>query len=434
MTGSRRRLASLALLACLVTMAGCTYGVGESEPAAPSAEGSTPTIESVSLANSSLDLPADRILADLQAVLEADIDSPPVQVVELPVEAGGDEADDAEEDADEDGGSVTFQQTPYRFAEHVALDELGSNGTTRVDGGIASGATTAFGTVRLVVANASRAEQEKLLVHEYTHAIQFDAELIQWSPLEFFSDIPTDEAQVKWALAEGGAVWVTDQYIEAHMPDNVTLQSTEMAEVYEDSRVGTRFQLARYHLGAIGIDRHVDDPAELRDFYSGPLPNSTEQLIHGYTPAEEPITRLPVEATDGDGWTVQDPGDEDRLGELVVRVALSKELSLDEAATAAAGWGSDHLVEFERNDTAGFAWVTRWDDPANASEFESALATYVERRDTGEDLAFGVDRPGDETVVLYSGPPAFVDAAWAEVDGDVGDGSPGVRVGVAENG
>jgi len=397
-----RSPARLALVAVLVALAGCTYGVGGASPAAPNAGGDATPVEgpatgvsTVSLENSSLSLPADSIFARVETLTGEDVQAPPVQV--LRGRSAG-------------GGAFSFPQTPYGFVEDMGMTGVAAGGDS------AAGMTDGFGQVFLVAGDATRVDQTKVLVHEYVHVVQIRGDLLPWDLADLQGNVPTDEAQTKLALTEGAAVWVTDRYVERHMGPNVTLQSTEMARAYESARVGGRFFVARYHFGAQGVDHRVDDPSQLRDLYRGPLPETTEQLIHGYAPSEEPMDRVAVDATGGGGWTVDDPDDEDRLGELFVRVALSKELSLDAAAAAADGWGYDRLLEFERDDASAFAWVTRWDDAANATAFESAFRTYADRRQTGPDQAFRTARVDDETVVVYSGPPTVVAEATATVE------------------
>lgn len=423
MGGSRSRLATVVVA---LLLAGCTYGVGGTDTVAPTAGSDGPPdaaasevdgapVEPVSLENSSLSLPADRILADVEGLLGEDVERPRIEVLEPPAPDGGGDT--------ESNATVYFAQTPYRFAEHLALDEVGVDGGAE---GLATGTTNQFGFVRLQVADATRAQQEKLLVHEYVHVVQVRSGMFPWSLGDLAGNMPTDEAQAKWALTEGAAVWATDRYVDRHMAATVRPQSAVMADQYERAAVGSRFFLARYHLGATGVDRHLEDPADLRSLYRPPIPNTTEQVIHGYGPGEEPMDPVTVDASAGDGWAPVDTVDEDRLGELFVRVALSKELSLNESASAAAGWGYDRLVTYERPDDVGFAWVTRWDDSANATEFARAFETYADRRATGDAHAFGLERAGDEVVVVYSGPPSFVEAASADADGET------VHVRVAE--
>jgi len=385
--------ARFALLAVVLAVSGCVAAAPTAD--ARPADGNA---TQVTLENSTLDLDAARTFAEIESLVDEDLPAdPPVYVLR---------------GRDAGSGALSYPYTPYGFLEDLALTDVGPGG----DG--AAGLTDGTGTVYLVAGNRSHATNVKVLAHEFVHAIQFRAELLPWSQASLQGNVPTDLAQTRLALTEGSAVWVTDGYVRRHMAANVTLQSTEIRRAYEDARVGGRYFLARYHFGFRGVDRRLDDPSELRELFEPPVPNTTEQLLHGDTPADEPPRRFEVEAADAGEWTVREPDDEDVMGELFVRVALSKELSLAEAADAAAGWGYDRLIEYERDDESAFAWITRWDDPANASAFATAFETYTDRRETADELTFGVRSVGDDVVVVYSGPPAFVDAARASVDGE----------------
>lgn len=390
----------LTLLAVVVALAGCAVAA----PPMAAGQSSDDGITQITLENSSLDLDAERHFDRVGALVGANLSEyPPVYV--LQGEGAG-------------SGAFSYPYTPYGFVRHLGLTDV------RPGGDRAGGLTDGFGTVYLVPGDRSHLYQVTVLVHEYVHVIQISGELLPWSQADLQGDIPTDLAQTRLALTEGPAVWVTDRYIERHLPENVTLQSTRMRRAYRHARVGGRYFIARYHFGYLGVDRRIDSPTQLRELYEEDVPNTTEQLIHGYTSEEEPPREFAVDAAKGDSWTVHNPADEDVMGELFVRVALSRNVDRDAAAAAADGWGYDRLVEFERNDTAGFAWVTRWDDPANASEFEAVFETYTERRETPSNLTLRVERFAPEYVVVYSGPPAFVERAETSRTDD------GVRVGV----
>lgn len=383
------RRGRLALLAIAIALAGCAV-------AAPTADDA---VRQVTLENSSLDLEADRIFADVERLVDENVSTrPPVYV--LRGETAGND-------------SFAYPYTPDGFVQDLALTDVRSGGDS------AAGFTDGFGTVYLIPGEQSRQERLTVLVHEYVHVIQTRRGLLPWTRTALQGNIPTDLAQTRLALIEGPAVWVTDAYVRRHLPDDVTTQSTRLRRAYERARVGGRFFLARYHFGYLGVDRRIDSPDELRELYAPPVPNTTEQLIHGYDPGAEPPLRFAVDAEGGGGWTVADPADEDVMGELFVRVALSRNLPLEAAADAADGWGYDRLVEYERNGTDGYVWITRWDDPANATAFERAFGTYVGRRSTGPDESFRVERLAETFVVVYSGPPSFTESASTARTADV---------------
>lgn len=397
MSPRRGRLALLAV-AIALALAGCAVAA----PTAGDAAGDG--LRQVALENSSLDLEADRIFAEVERLVGENVSGRPSVYVLRGETVGND--------------SFAYPYTPYGFVQDLALTEVAPGGDD------AAGVTDNFGRVYLIPGQQSRHERRTVLVHEYVHVIQTRRGLLPWRRSSLGGDIPTDLAQTRLGLIEGPAVWVTDAYVRRHLPANVTNQSTRMRLAYERARVGGRYFLARYHFGYLGVDRRIDSPDALRGLYAPPVPNTTEQLIHGYGPAEEPPRRFDVDAGGGGDWTGADPTDEDVMGELFVRVALSRNLSIEAAADAADGWGYDRLVEYERNGTDGYVWITRWDDPENATVFEGAFETYVDRRSTGPEESFRVERLSETFVVVYSGPPAFTQSATTARTAD------GVRVSV----
>jgi hypothetical protein len=110
------------------------------------------------------------------------------------------------------------------------------------------------------------------------------------------------------------------------------------------------------------------------------LPFSTEQILHAskYSQREAPV-RLTLAATPGD-TTIY----EDDLGELETRVALQTWGSPDaEAISAAAGWNGDRFRVLGTRNGTGIIWVTAWDTPQDAIEFERSLRRSWERAAAG---------------------------------------------------
>jgi hypothetical protein len=114
-------------------------------------------------------------------------------------------------------------------------------------------------------------------------------------------------------------------------------------------------------------------------------PQSSEQILHPekYDARERPVSieALPPHAF-GDDWN---EAGADVLGELGVRAWLARAVSEEVAARAAAGWGGDRAVLYERAasvDAAAprpvgppartptfVAWSTVWDDVTDAEDF-----------------------------------------------------------------
>jgi hypothetical protein len=397
--GSRLRVGVLALA---LLLAGCTLGGGPGGPLAPAAEEptatpgpnsteQTPAARSVTLENHSLSLDAANVFSRVEGLVGEDVQEPPVRVI-----------------VNESSGPVSpgFTHTPYRFAQYLDLDNVSAGGPS------AAGLTDGLGRVYIIPGSGPRSVLTQVLVHEFVHVVQFRSGMLPWASPAAGNDT-TDAAMVRLALTEGPAVYVTDEYTEEYLAGaNVTSQSAQMARLYADSYPGGRFRAAPYYFGSQYVHHRLDDPSELRSLYDD-LPATTEQLLHNDSAPGDPYQPLVVDASGGGGWVVSDPEDVDIMGELFVRIALSRSLNRSTAAEAAAGWGVDRVITYEQGDTAGFAWVLRWDDPANATEFGAAMDTYINRRPTGADLSLRTEAVGEETVAVFLGPPGFVDAATA---------------------
>ncbi|WP_089869409.1 hypothetical protein [Halogranum rubrum] len=159
-------------------------------------------------------------------------------------------------------------------------------------------------------------------------------------------------------------------------------------------------------------------------------PKTTEEVLHNLSPETEPPTPLSVsvESDSSDGSAAANDwkrlGD-DQMGELFLRVALREELSRSAAVSGADGWGNDTQIEFTSEGRTGYAWALRWDDTANATEFETVLTEYLDSRaekrgetwvdtEDGETSHFRSIRAGADIVVVFAGHEEFVDGATAE--------------------
>jgi len=272
----------------------------------------------------------------------------------------------------------------------------------------------------------SPTEQRVVLAHEYAHVLQYDTDAfgrVQAGVREGDGN----RRQVYVAVVEGAASYVGARYA-AGQPDVPARDRSWAAFTDGRSRLGT-YLVAPYFFGERYVRGRIDDPANLSAVYDRP-PTTTEQVIHGYEPGEEPARPLSVATeTPEDSGLVTETAHP--RGELFVRVLLEGQLARDRAARAAAGWGADRLVVV-RNATApgadpGYAWVLRWDDADEAEEFAAAMGTYLDRRGTRTDgrwtagnATFDLRRVNPETVAVVAGSASFVDGvAVRGTDADV---------------
>lgn len=311
-------------------------------------------------------------------------------------------------------GDTTFAPTvevrplPDRTNEfsYVSPPEFGQRmgvGTARFDPANVTnpgGMEGMDGSVVVYPVNGSGPEVEAVLAHEYEHLLQ--------------PDQVADDPTVDTAITEGGAAYVEAEYADRYL--SAVDPVADLRDAYLNaSRGGDRYRLAHYYFGYRYVDARIDSPRNLSTVYLDP-PETTEELLHGLPPGSEPPASLPVVANGSTGhqW---------RMGELFLRVSLSTELGESDAAAAAAGWGNDVLVTDDEG--AGYVWLVRMDDEADAAELATAFQRFLDEKATRDgDLwradgdAYRLDRVDEETFALVVGEPGFVRDAAVSGDGE----------------
>lgn len=358
-------------------------GEEETDGAESSDDGSRPEAETTDEADEILPVDVYETYDRVRAMFGSDAEMPRVEVSNL-----NEELEDVYE----------ARQDPFQDALNMTETEIDTENARGL----------AWSDENRIVVDpneATDADIEQTLVHEYAHSIQFSDGWYPQPRLDGETATSTDYRIVETALVEGSAVWVTDRYSREYQADDVRLQSERLAREYETAPDGDRYFRAPYHYGNRYVDRRIDDPTDLERVYEAP-PVTSEQLVHDFDPDEERPTDLDVRPSAAEHWTVQR---NDRLGELFVRVALETELDGERAADAAEGWGNDRLVGFHDGDEWGFVWVTHWDAAEDADEFEAAFEGTLDERTDADAGATTVDRHDDRTVIVTVGSDAFRD-------------------------
>jgi len=269
--------------------------------------------------------------------------------------------------------------------------------------------------------DAGPATLEATLAHESVHVVQFRREV--FAAVRSPGSGP-DASATTTAVTEGAAVFVADAYWRRYLADEPRAGGRPAASirgVYANATGIGRWTAAPYRFGYRYVRERAGSPSSVASVYDDP-PATTEQVLH--PGVEEGPVALDARAVDTETW--EDDGAERRMGELFVRVVLSTGLSERRAAAGADGWGEDARIGFVNATGArGYAWVLRFDDAANATEFEDALDGSLSARNltrdggvwSGDGRAFRPVRVDDRTVVVFAGAPAFVRAADAGTDG-----------------
>jgi hypothetical protein len=248
---------------------------------------------------------------------------------------------------------------------------------------------------------------ERLVVHEQFHTIQFQQGWI--------ADLDRDTADGRLAnqgVIEGTAVWVTGEYVERYEGPDAPSGYGRYLDSVEDGPDGNRLLNSPYLFGARWTEHHLDDPANVSWAYDN-RPETTEQVMHNLTPAEEPPLPVDLDVQSEEYFD----RDGDRMGELYAWATLRGELSANRSRTAAAGWGGDELrmVADTTGEVESLAWALRWDSERDADEFAAAAADWVNERDGNASFRFV--RANDTVTLLLAGDEAFVDDADVSLDG-----------------
>ena len=368
-----------------------------------STETPTPGPDEVSVSGGSLSVDPDSVWRSVQTTMGVDIEqAPSVSVNTL--------ADLREQ-----------RRQRSRLAATTFFETMGirtpQNPLSHLDQDF-GGLTYPSGSVELYLGeNVTADETRCLLAHEFAHVVQFEQ---NWdhtlsSSLEADPDRigGLDSALVTRSLLEGTALAVEKAYVDyyAEVPPCGQSERDAYRDWYRNGSAYSTYLGAPY---VVGLE-YVESIGASAEYLSGIVdspPATTEQLLHpGSDDAPLPLS-LTVN-TSNSSWFSWDAVP---MGELVVQTALSANLSLDRAADAAAGWGNDSMVTFQRGADRGFVWVTRWDDAANATEFETAFEDYLADRgnlvdgmwETADGTHWRLVRTTEETISIVVGPEPFV--------------------------
>lgn len=397
-------------IACvlLVILAGCGAVVDAPPAETESTPTSTPAETDVSVEGGSYPVDAQPVFERVLNLTDQRVPAPTVQI----------------EDPDDASPNILDRSTSqFRSALGVVPPER-----TNDSGSQLTGYTPSDGeTVHIydgILENETVAEST--LAHEYVHTVQFrtDWGSTMWGrQSRDGGEITHDGRLTYYMVLEGSAQYVQHHYEARFLPNAPGSESFGQA-AYENASAHARLNLARYVLGGQYVNDTVDSTADLAEIHTD-SPVSSEQVLHRN---DDPVSELSVDANDVGEWDSE--WAQDRQGELFVKIALRTELNRSTATDAAHGWGNDRRITYERGNGTATAWVLRWDDAENATEFEGAFTEYLGAKatqngssweQTNGKATYRLQRVTDRTTVVYLGNESFVrDAnATAVADGEL---------------
>ncbi len=284
----------------------------------------------------------------------------------------------------------------------------------------------------------SQFRDKSLLVHEFTHALQdqhFDLmKLLSRKPYDF------DRSEALFALIEGDAMNVQRRFEQGKAYESLPIDAVAKQEDgrFQDYRktMGEFFQPLltetfefRYRDGSRFVEavRRQRGERGVNELFTNP-PVSSEQVIHldkyfsGEPPREVSFDTTPFQQK---GWQA---AVSTALGEIGIRGVLMAGVNEKIASTAAAGWGGDRAVLFQKDGFAPlFVWKIVWDKASDALEFQAAWKALKERQGENVTAIFESknaaeihwQKDGHSTILKRSGDSieivrgADTDATWA---------------------
>jgi hypothetical protein len=276
---------------------------------------------------------------------------------------------------------------------------------------------------RLLVPDAPPLEKQELaLAHEIAHAIADERFGIRRT-LNIAPDgshqLDADAERARLALIEGDATLATLTFAD---PRETFLGRRELPAIAAGIARAAADPKATPWTAALARFTHVDgllfvarfrsyQPWSAVDALWTDPPATTEQVLHPerYDTCEAPIdVEVPLlPELPGVGRPITTAV----LGELGIRTWLAKSVSPELAERAATGWGGDRAGIYPPRPAAtpdggaagpppdpALAWLTIWDDPADADDFARAAApiagVVLERRGEAVALLIGGDDAG----------------------------------------
>ena len=280
-------------------------------------------------------------------------------------------------------------------------------------------------------------EQKPVMAHELMHAIQD-----QNFNLRRFEKFPKDQSDQELAiqaLIEGEATVVMLNYIFKPQGLDITKVPVPLLSIFDMSNKSDdgRFPVLSsappaireslefpYFYGASFVQTvvHRNSWQKMSDVYTKELPESTEQIMHPekYLAQDHPVkVTLPdVTSQLGKGWRKNEVNVQGEFGYYLI---LGQFLDKKRAKDAAAGWGGDQYVFYDRADSNDnmVAQLSSWDQEKEAEEFLSAYSDRTLKRykdsklvkdeqnlkviSTDEGMVL-IERHGDKVLIIEGAP------------------------------
>ena len=242
--------------------------------------------------------------------------------------------------------------------------------------------------VLYVVNGAPKEAAGMIITHELIHALQD-----QYFDLDSLQNVEGDDDRVSaaQAVAEGQATFeqlsiaagTTD--FASHIPGGwdrmrqIIRENQSSMPVFASAPMLIQESLIFPYLSGAEFMRRFEARRPGQAPF-GDMPQSTEQILHepAYFGARRDVPlRVTLPPLDGSARATY----ENDFGEFETRLFLFQHLRDQNAAIrGAAGWGGDRFALVSMPKGEGVVWLSAWDTPVDAGEFDDLLGQAVERR------------------------------------------------------
>jgi len=394
----RGKVLRLALVACLVVLAGCTgsFVPTDSDPDGLRLDDGLGTVDGIDhddelavtaadgLNETEQDLLVTRTMARIEAIrglpFERDVDVEVITRAEYRSDRSNGSTDRTHAAWNNQVWRATFLVGADRDVEQVLDETFGASVLGFYD----------VGEDRIVL--VSDAEEptvgKETLVHELVHALQDQQFGLDDSP-------ETQDGQLaRQGAVEGEAELVPDRYFERCGDEWSCIRPPEPSTGGpDDAHIGVLRVLSHpYSSGPDFVERVYDRGGwDAVDDLHANLPVSTTQIIH---PDKYPDER-PVEVTVPDRSNAEwsrfdhDPVGE-RVGEATLNVMFREngviQASGDDRYShqVTAGWRGDKLVPYRHGEEFGYVWELEWESADDAATFAEHYRELLDRHDAVE--------------------------------------------------
>ena len=251
--------------------------------------------------------------------------------------------------------------------------------------------------------------KKMFISHEIVHALQdqnFD--LVTLGIEDKTND---DSVSALSALCEGDAMYCMSEYYKSNINAGLVLDLVSgIFALYKQEQFANappfikENMLFPYEYGTIFVSYFYQEgnTESVDNLFRNP-PKSTEQILHPekYSAGETPLFPLFSDYANAFNDHNLRIMNTNVLGEFSLGLLLKQYMPEPIALNAAEGWGSDHFIVFEDQESkeTGFILISLWDSQKDAEEFFDAYSTWAKRKHNIANQATAQDQNTFDVVV-----------------------------------